>query len=111
MLTSKRMFDIIIPEHTFGGKFMKKNKFTKIIVIMAIICLIIFPFAHKANSAKQIKYTKIVVCSGDTLWTIASEYTDQKGDIREFIYNIKKINNLNSALITPGQELLIPELS
>jgi hypothetical protein len=105
------MFVIIKPEHTFGGKIMKKNKLFKRIILLSILCLILIPLTSRAlssNSMTRLNYAKVTVCSGDTLWTIASEYISNNDDIRELVYNIKKVNNLNSAIIIPGQELLIP---
>lgn len=90
---------------------MKKNKLFKKILVLSILCVILIPLTSKAlspSSASKVSYSKITVCSGDTLWTIASENIRNNDDIREFVYNIKKINNLNSAIINPGQELLIP---
>jgi LysM repeat protein len=46
-----------------------------------------------------------VVSKGDTLWSIASELN---GNIRENIYEIKKINNLKTSYIYEGQELQLP---
>jgi LysM repeat protein len=45
---------------------------------------------------------------GDTLWTIAKEYTDGKKDIRKYIYSIMKMNGMKNPDIMPGQAILIP---
>jgi hypothetical protein len=107
------MFVIMKLEHMFGGKIMKKNKFFRKILILSILCIILIPLTSKALSpnstnATKLSYSKITVCSGDTLWTIASQNNSNNDDIREVVYNIKQINKLDSAIITPGQELLIP---
>ena len=47
-----------------------------------------------------------MVSQGDTLWSIASGL---KGNVNENIYNIKKLNNLDSSNIFIGQELVIPD--
>jgi LysM repeat protein len=54
-----------------------------------------------------ISYELYTVNSGDTLWSVAKQYYN--GDPRKLIYEIEKANDI-SALITPGQELLIPIL-
>lgn len=87
---------------------MKTNKLTKIIIALCLIGFILTPLTTKVHSTNKIKYSKVVVCGGDTLWSIASEYINKNDDIRELVYNIKKTNNLTSAIIVPGQELLIP---
>lgn len=45
---------------------------------------------------------------GDTLWAIAREHTDGKGDIRRYIYDIMKENGMKSPDIMPGQVIKIP---
>jgi LysM repeat protein len=47
----------------------------------------------------------ITVHSGDTLWSIAETYAE--GDVRAYISRIKKLNNIDSALIYPGQQLKV----
>jgi len=48
-----------------------------------------------------------VVDTGDTLWSIAAEYAEGR-DVREVIYEIKRINGLRTSTIYPGQELRVP---
>ncbi|MEK8128621.1 LysM peptidoglycan-binding domain-containing protein [Paenibacillus filicis] len=50
----------------------------------------------------------IVVNSGDTLWGIASEFKSPKADIKEYIYEIKKLNGMKNSSLMAGQKLLIP---
>ncbi|HQD41493.1 MAG TPA: LysM peptidoglycan-binding domain-containing protein [Bacillota bacterium] len=45
---------------------------------------------------------------GDTLWAIAREHTDGKGDIRRYIYDIMKENGMKSPDIMQGQVIKIP---
>ncbi len=63
-------------------------------------------FLNKVFSHEQEKYQSIMVSQGDTLWSIASGL---KGNVNENIYNIKKLNNLDSSNIFIGQELVIPD--
>lgn len=50
----------------------------------------------------------VVVTSGDTLWEIAGANSDGHEDIRKLVFLIKKRNQLDTAAITPGQTLIIP---
>ncbi len=50
----------------------------------------------------------VVVQPGDTLWSIAREHMGQEGDPRRLIYEIGRLNGLQSSLIYPGQTLLLP---
>lgn len=54
----------------------------------------------------QREYKTVVVCNGDSLWSIASQYTS--GDIRHKIDDIKAFNNLKNDSLTVGDHLLIP---
>ena len=49
-----------------------------------------------------------VVRGGDTLWDIASAVTDPGEDIRGLVDEIRRLNDLPSSLIQPGQVLLVP---
>ena len=49
-----------------------------------------------------------MVHSGDTLWGIASEYSDPAKDIRKNIKDICEINDINSGNIYPGQIIKVP---
>lgn len=74
-------------------------KILKIIGIIVIILLSIYAIILRVNE-KQIDYTEenYTVKSGDTLWSIAKEYANEHEDLREYIYKIKKVNNITSNL-------------
>ena len=81
------------------------------------IALFIFlvVFAHlttpiiKSNSINNIKLSNITsykVEKGETLWTIALK-NDVK-NVEEFIFNTKKINNIQNSQIFVDQTLIFP---
>ena len=74
-------------------------------ILFTIISFLCSLLTNKVFSYTVSEYEKIVVSKGDTLWSIASELN---GDIRENIYEIKKINNLKTSYIYEGQELQLP---
>ncbi|MCP3996467.1 MAG: LysM peptidoglycan-binding domain-containing protein [bacterium] len=47
------------------------------------------------------------VLPGDSLWTIAEEIAPD-ADVRGLIAEIRDLNDLESSLILPGQQLLVP---
>lgn len=49
----------------------------------------------------------IVVSSGDDLWSIAEEYKPSWMDAREYIYEVKELNNMFTSYIYAGEQLLI----
>ena len=90
---------------------MKIVNLPRFIVSMTIIvCIISFVMSMLTSvvfSASPIEYETIIVAEGDTLWSIANAL---EGNVRENIYNIKEVNNLESSMIYVGQELLVPQV-
>lgn len=89
-------------------KYVLKNKkkFCSFIIVLSIMLTTIF-FATNAYGFEGTSYETVTVQKGDTLWSIAGEYC-KKGDIRRFIYEIKKANNLSESNIYEGDDLKIP---
>lgn len=75
------------------------------IIIVCVLSFITSMLTTKVFSATPIQYDNITVSEGDTLWSIANSID---GNINKNIYEIKKINNLESSIIYVGQELKIP---
>lgn len=63
-------------------------------------------FLYKVFSHEEQLYKEVVVCKGETLWSIAK---DLDGNVNENIYNIKKLNNLSNSNLYVGQTLMIPD--
>lgn len=98
-------------------KIVNMKKFVRMVLILIGILLITtIIFSNKSYSKGEIKEKTIFVSSGDTLWNIASQeqetnnyYSDK--DIRDIIYDIRKLNNLdNSDTLKIGQKLVIKSL-
>lgn len=93
-------------------RIKKKYGNTPIKFIPALICLvsiisIISIFSTNSYSYKEPTYVTMHVKSGDTLWDIAKERCGNK-DIRKYIYDIKKINNMTNSNIYAGKEIKLP---
>ncbi len=65
-------------------------------------------YAYDHNQKSEQPYIEVMVKSGDTLWLLAKPYFNNKGDFREFLYNIKEFNHLDNSMIYPGQIIKIP---
>ena len=89
-------------------KYVLKNKkrFSIFISILVLITLTTI-LTNTAYGFKQPQYDLVVVRNGDTLWDIAARSNTNK-DIREFIYEIKTVNNLAGSEIFQGAVLKIP---
>ena len=79
---------------------------TFLIILFVIISCITNMFISKVFSHEEEKYNHITVCQGDSLWTIANELG---GNVNKNIYEIKKLNHLDSSIVYVGQTLIVPE--
>jgi len=61
-----------------------------------------------AYAAEEIVYIKVTVYSGDTLWGIASAYTEPSKDVRKLVNAICELNDVRPGNIYPGQVILVP---
>lgn len=84
-------------------KFIKSVLITVFIVIMMCICI------SKAIASNEAEITEITytVSKGETLWSIAKKYKQNNQDVRDYIYKIEKLNNMDSATIYEGQTVKI----
>jgi LysM repeat protein len=85
--------------------------FIGVIVSAAILSMANLVFASintggKENTSSSIE---VVVEPGDTLWRIADQYNEQAGmSVNELLFYIQKENQLQSAIIQPGDHIIIP---
>jgi len=58
--------------------------------------------------AIQAEHDTVFVNSGDTLWSIAKNNMPENSDIREYISELRRLNELNGSSIRTGQKLILP---
>lgn len=102
---------------------MKKQKYLLMILFLLIalsMTVVYFSpsilsgekvFNNTSNNIKNqyiVQTEKITVNNGDTLWNLARRYYDSNTDLRKVIFDIKKINNMSTSDIRPGQQIEIP---
>ena len=80
----------------------------KIMLILLISALLIFVFQFESISSSEPNMIEVKVVEGDNLWKIADRYYEDNIDLRKKIYKIKKINELESAMLKPGKKITIP---
>lgn len=85
-------------------KIVNKRRFISVITILTIVVITLF---SKCSATKKVETEEITVSTGDTLWSIACEYKKSGQDVREYLYNLRELNNLNDCIIYPGQVLKI----
>ena len=83
-------------------KIVNKKRFITFIVVMLIILISLFT---ACSAQKNTVIKEYVISEGDTLWSIACENAET--DIREYIYELRKINDLDNCILYPGQTIKI----
>jgi hypothetical protein len=78
-----------------------------VIIVFSLIFVSIFSLIGTGeNSSNFIKHE---IKNGESLWSIAAHYYDSNNvDLRKIIYKIKQVNNIETSVINPGNELIIP---
>jgi nucleoid-associated protein YgaU len=80
-------------------------------LIAVTIVTIIFTMIDRSNNREAFENsatTEIVVQKGESLWTIADRIEFPDVEIRDIIYKIEELNNLEGVKIYPGQVLIVP---
>ena len=91
------------------SKRIDTNKLFRALLMFSITIFLLLQAATKVSSyvpEESREYKTVVISSGDTLWSIASEYAD--GDVRDKIKDIKKFNGLKSDVLEIGSRVKVP---
>ena len=93
---------------TFSKRIDKNKLFRALIVLSLTLFMLLqaatMTFSYVSESDRE--YKTVIVRSGDTLWSIASEYAT--GDVRDKIKDIKSFNNLKSDTLVIGDHISVP---
>lgn len=126
VLTNEHMFGKLHLERMFiyylqlrfqssfsGGGFKmvyrlkNKRKFFTLIFLLIVVVLLLIGTVSSTGKNSQHEQQFITVRPGDTLWEIASNHRGTM-EIRQYIFKLKKVNNLNDSIIYAGQRLELP---
>ena len=87
--------------------YQEKRKLIIILLFFGILLSqLVIPLVTKANSPDN--YITVIVQEGDSLWTIAKQFNNNKLDIRKYIYLIQQQNGMKNSMLQPGQLIRIP---
>lgn len=93
---------------TFSRRIDKNKLFRALMVLSLTVFMLVqaatMTFSYVPEAQRE--YKTVIVRSGDTLWSIASEYTT--GDVRDKIRDIKDFNNLSSDVLCAGDRIQVP---
>lgn len=85
-------------------RIVNKARFITSMSVIIMFLVLVFSFT---NAKENVVYENYTVVAGDTLWSIASENKKAGQDIREYIYELREINDMNDCLIYPNQTIKI----
>ena len=89
---------------------MKKRRIRFTARFWVILAVFVFAYISVSGCPENCTQTEkmdYVVQAGDTLWDIAEEYAPSGMDLREYIYNVKEHNGLETLNIHPDMVLEI----
>jgi len=75
--------------------------------VMALSVFLASPGALADSEVTANDFEYMTVLSGDTLWSIAT-LVNPEADPRDVVEDIIALNQLESAVLTPGQEIALP---
>ncbi len=83
-------------------------------MLLAMAAFILSDFVHISFDLTDMRetvpteYAIIQVAEGDSVWSLAKNFTDSGRDLRKSVDMICEVNSLEGYVIHPGDELLIP---
>lgn len=86
----------------------KKRFFFLLSFLVFVVFSLLLGFKVNAKDTYNMHMEAVYVDTGDTLWSISKRFVSQDMDIRQYIDNVIKLNNLKSVIIKPGQLLYMP---
>ena len=105
--------------HYVQGDFTmrKKKKMSAVITLILFCGCFLFgsflSFAQNSRTEEPVQfkcYKSIVIQDGDSLWSLAERHIDSESEtaVKEYIKELKQINQLESETIQTGEHLIIP---
>jgi LysM repeat protein len=85
-------------------KITNKKRFIRSLIVLIFLVL---SLVHTSTAKTESQVINYQIRKGQTLWSIAREYTPSNKDIRQTIYEIEQINDQDLSVIYPGQTIKI----
>ena len=93
-----------------SGALTRRGRLARTVVVLSLSVVMAAGFAARSGAGDQVvaatSYTTVVVPAGETLWSVASAYSD--GDIQAMVEAIREANNLPGYDVAAGARLKVP---
>ncbi|MBI2844216.1 MAG: LysM peptidoglycan-binding domain-containing protein [Armatimonadetes bacterium] len=104
-------FQIPIDKMSFGQMRPVIERYLLITTVLVVASVLVFSFARTLSSLYSPKpgIVHVKVKRGESLWTYAKKYGDERTYILKRVYRIAKLNGIDASRpLEPGQELAVP---
>lgn len=91
----------------FLGKLLGYGIVLLVLAFIVLCFLAITKWCVKTVWGKESTIEDYTVSAGETLWDIALENKKDGTDTREYIYELRKLNNIDDCIIHEGQVIKI----
>lgn len=90
-------------------KYLESNTLTVILLIaLVVVSVLVLNYALQPTmDGIEWREETYRVQAGDSLWTISCNYCPEGVDCREWIDEIRALNDLPDSIIHPGQTLIV----
>lgn len=88
-------------------RIVNRKKFIRSMAILIFLLLALFNISVAKSNKEEAEIIDYTISRGETLWSIAEENKAEKEDIRQYIYDIKKLNNMTDSAVYEGQIIQI----
>lgn len=78
-----------------------------VLAVLALLSLWAATGAQASSSEPGVEFAHVIVQPGDSLWSVATSLAPE-ADTRDVIYDLVRLNHLDSSDVYVGQELAIP---
>jgi hypothetical protein len=82
-----------------------------LIQVLSLVLVFALPavWGSKVFTSTPMRYDRVVVHSGDTVWSLVSHRSTRSDDLGEAVYRVSQINHIQAgARLQPGSILLFP---
>lgn len=88
-------------------RIVNRKKFIRSMAIVIFLLVALFNISVAKSNTPEAEIITYTISQNETLWSIAKQFTPDNKDIRQTIYEIEKLNNLDNATIYAGQTIQI----
>lgn len=85
-------------------KIINRHRFAAFLLILALVVILSIALA---DADREYSTKTIYIEPGDTLWSLALQHNNTEMEIREYIGEVCRINNIDPEIF-PGQAVLFP---